>query len=37
MRNLQVGLNSLIECAKGKIYHKIANRLNDTQKNAKAY
>ena len=37
LRNLQVRLNSLIECAKEKLYNKIANKLNDTQKNPKAY
>ena len=34
LRNLQV---RLIECAKEKLYNKIANKLNDTQNNAKAY
>ena len=37
LRNLQVRLNNSIECAKEKFYNKIANKLNDTQKNAKAY
>ena len=37
LRNLQVRLNSLIECAKEKLHNKIANKLNDTQNNAKAY
>ena len=37
LRSLQVRLNNSIECAKEKFYNKIANKLNDTQKNAKAY
>ena len=37
LRSLQVCLNNSIECAKEKFYNKIANKLNDTQKNAKAY
>ena len=37
LRSLQVCLNSSIKCAKEKFYSKIANKLNDTQKNAKAY
>ena len=37
LRNLQVCLNSLIECAKEKVYHKIASKFHDTQKNAKSY
>ena len=37
LRSLQVRLNSSIECAKEKFYNKIANKLNDTQKNAKGY
>ena len=36
LRSLQVRLNSSIECAKEKFYNKIANKLNDTQKNTKA-
>ena len=36
LRN-QVRLNNSIECAKEPFYNKIANKLNDTQKNAKAY
>ena len=36
-RNLQVRLNSSTELAKEKLYNKIGNKLNDTQKNAKAY
>ena len=35
LRNLQVRLYSSIECAKENVYSKIANKLNDTQKNAK--
>ena len=37
LRNLQVRLNSSIECVKEKFYNKIANKLNYTQKNTKAY
>ena len=37
LRSLQVRLNSSIECATEKFYNKIANKLNGTQKNAKAY
>ena len=33
----QVCLISSIECSKEKFYHKIPNKLSDTQKNAKAY
>ena len=36
LRSVQVRLNSSIECAKEKFCSKIANELNDTQKNAKA-
>ena len=35
--SLQVCLNNSIECAKEKFYNKIANKLNDTLKNVKAY
>ena len=37
LRNLQVCLNSSIKCDKEKVYHKMANKFNDTQKNAKSY
>ena len=37
LRSLQVRLNNSIECAKEKFYNKIADKLNETQKNAKAY
>ena len=37
LRSLQVRLNNSVECAKEKFHNKIANKLNDTQKNAKAY
>ena len=37
VRNLRVRLNSSIECAKESFYRKIVNKLNDTQKNAKAH
>ena len=36
-RRLQVRLNNSIECAKERFYNKIANKLNDSRKNAKAY
>ena len=38
LKNLQVCfLNTSIECAKVKYYRKIANKLNNTRKTAKAY
>ena len=37
LRSLQVRLNNSIKCAKEKVYNKLANKLNDNQKNAKAY
>ena len=37
LRKLQVRLNCSIECAKERFYNEIVNKLNDTQKNAKAY
>ena len=37
LRSLQVRLNNSIGCAKETFYNKIANKLNHTQKNAKAY
>ena len=37
LRSLQVRLNNSIKCAKEKFYNKIANKLNDNQKNAKGY
>ena len=37
LRNFQICLNSSIECTKEKFYHRVANKLNDTHKNAKAY
>ena len=36
LRNLQVLVNSSIECAKEKFYNKIASKLKGTQKNDKA-
>ena len=37
LRRLQVCLNNSIECAQENFSNKIANKLNDTQINAKAY
>ena len=37
LRRLQVRLNNSIECAQENFSNKIANKLNDTQLNAKAY
>ena len=37
LRNSQVHFNSSTKCAKEKCFNKIASKLNDTQKNTKAY
>ena len=37
LRSLQVRFNNSTECGKEKFYSKIANKLNETQKNAKKH